>query len=163
MPQNNCDGYSSPFYPVATESLHGYVTRISLLEAPTDITGIVRSDGWRKIPRVAPEVSEFLKRLPTEELEALIRSSCWFTGPYVSSLEITRLIELLLANSGVWDMDYLTTTPILFCKDCFKEQIKEVGFTFFKADWNFDDSCQIHDKPLCRFTPGGTVKNELDV
>ncbi|MHA3240455.1 hypothetical protein [Yersinia pseudotuberculosis] len=146
------------------ESLSGFVFRIlycyGALINENDLLGVVNSAGskWIFFPNIKTDYQYMFQPYPPLDMydsfnRRLKQSSLIYKTNPKSVLSIFSKIfynryvdhDFYRKNKKIPDIE------IKFCVDCFYEQIKENGISWFKSDWEEPHSrCRIHHKNLIK-------------
>lgn len=142
----------TPFYPVADESLHSYILRLYLLTGSSDLSSVINSRNatWANRLHISTIIKRYIVSVKRYDFFKVINNSFPNSAFYTPIEALNETYEELrhkgITHSHVSDM------PINFCKKCFKEQLTNLGFTYFRYYWSFQNFCSIHQIPLLRLS-----------
>lgn len=149
----------TPFYPVVDESLHGYILRLLLLTQANNLSSVINSrDGnWANLLRIPPQIRRYVNSVKRYDLFNTIKNSFPSSSFYIPIEDIQETYQELFWDGETYSQE--KDMPIHFCKECFKEQLAKLGFTYFLHYWSFQKFCPKHNIHLSRLAPTTPVKS----
>lgn len=140
--------------PMPDELLHSFIFRVLVRSGfRKECSSVVSQSGWACDPKLPPHCSwlfsvdiqpnlvMFFARTVGEKYVGNI-----FDSPLLSHHSFSKIF----LNEKARKPDGLTL-PINYCELCLREQILELGFTYFKSSWISSDRCTKHLRPLSLF------------
>lgn len=121
----------------------------------SDFVGLVSDSGvLRKLPSLRGKDAEAFEKLSDDFLEILIVNHSTYFG--TMDYNIIELRNYILYGTALPKISYLPDahlipnfrTQLRYCPKCFIQQIKNQGVSWFKLNWQFSVTCNIHKQKL---------------
>ncbi|EML0424464.1 hypothetical protein V9656_001680 [Vibrio parahaemolyticus] len=133
------------------ESAHSFILRHHMVYGIADVSNVVCKFGyWVKRPGVLRETLHLYQHYGERDLfrlamnsSAVDHSRSIFGNPYRVLFELKDIFY-----SGRNSSQESGFHKIKFCSKCIVEQIKGIGFGYFKSNWLHQEFCAIHKQTL---------------
>lgn len=143
--------------PMPGELLHSFVVRVlSSYGYIKECKSFLSKEGWVKDPELPSNCSWLFNKNRQPEL---VNQFAEMVGEkYKGNIFDSPLVPVANFKSIFLNNNYKIPHAygcihMSFCDCCFKEQLKEYGFHYFRYDWLLGDICKRHAKPLRKFQP----------
>ena len=169
--------------PIQGESVHSFIYRTLFLLGYTNFKSVITSGGWRRNSTVPIEAAQEFVNYDADQLFNLYEDNIaievgysLFSDPFLfvkrtkpqasnhSGLGVASFSEVFFPTKD--RSGYGNCLPVRFCIDCIQEQVKYLGFSYFKAEWNYQGICGLHNKPLFEIDGGlcaNSIKKQLEI
>ena len=140
------------------ESVQSFIFRVLMINGENDFSGVINQHGkWRAFPFVKTIQSEIFKHYDKEELlEILQRSGIAkpIVGMFSSPVEHFELVPAVFRH-GIQNYNMKSQNTFLrinFCRDCIADDLRNLGFGYFRSAWLNEKYCHRHKKNLFTLT-----------
>lgn len=152
----------SLYGPMPDELLHSFIFRVLIRSGyKKECSSIVTQSGWACEPKLPPHCSWLFRADTQPNLVMYFTRSVGvkfvgniFDSPLLSHHNFSQIFlnEKTKKAGGL-------ALPINYCELCFREQILEFGFTYFKSSWIPSEQCTKHLHPLTLFLASKDVSS----
>lgn len=156
-----------PHHIQPDELLQSYIIRrltiTGAIQHLQDLDSVVgKNNRWEILPTISAAALGFFSHMTFSEKTELVRhhSNLWTDhfspNPFSLRAHTAHIFEQYVRRPR--DITWVfPAPPILYCPDCFREQLANDGFTWFRKAWVSSDWCHRHSKqledatcPICR-------------
>jgi len=135
------------------ESIHGYLARVLIIYGELhqigDLAGIISSSGViRELPKLNERKRKFFTELTVKDINHILENNIPYsyrdTG--VLGFAADYIFEGVMHGPSQHKLN--ARTKFRYCIDCFREQIKNYGHSWFLLRWVYSIDCDIHKKRM---------------
>ncbi len=157
---------NDPFMPQSDESFHSFIYRICLLRGLPTRHFFNKAGQWQMINYLSSISHHFFKYGDKLLLDLLNRSGYVnretrpFRDPTSYSFALFDFVHGVRKScyGASYGKSYNNSfKTVSFCNICIENSIKNIGFGYFKARWQVDSCCSIHDSYLYTMGYGDTA------
>lgn len=135
------------------ELLHSYLIRVLIiageLHQPKDLLGMISYSGViRELPVLPASKRKYFARLTSNDIENILSQNTpyLYKGTKISSFVGDYVFK---GWTNTCNKNTLNNrTQLRFCIECFREQIRFHGYTWFRLNWVYSVNCDIHKSRL---------------
>lgn len=141
--------------PMPDELLHSFIFRVlSRSGYKKECSAVVSESGWTSRPKLPLNCNWLFDNRNQPNLVNYFANSVgerYAGNVFDSSVLLISNFKIMFLYETIKSPYYGLSIEIKYCEYCFKEQVSEYGFTYFKRNWMYNDVCEIHSLPLKLF------------
>ncbi len=147
------------------ESLHSFIFRVLFRTGNFDFSTVVKKGGWLQNPMIPPSTRDLFKLFDNKKLIKVFEASTVHSSAgCLFSVHFEHLFPLEKART--WHKDGRVPSfreafypklgskakgksiEIRFCLQCMQASISNHGFAYFKSQWLYQTTCNVHSQAL---------------